>query len=150
MDSRTPWTDVVAGDRWTVRVSGELDLATAPALREHLANALSRCGAALVVDLTDVTFCDSSGLGALVATHRRAQLLDRGLALRVREAGRVDRLLDLSALTDHFVVDRVPADARGRRPSGGQASKSSVTSSVTGWDWQASTNPAATSESSSA
>src|SRR4051812_13058119 len=82
----TGWTDELGSDRWTVHVHGELDLMTGPQLREHLAGALSRSGGCVVVDLTGTTFCDSSGLGALVATRRRARLLDREMVLRVEES----------------------------------------------------------------
>jgi anti-sigma B factor antagonist len=101
------WIDDTDSDRWTVFVSGELDLESGPLLREHLAGVLARCPDSLVVDLTGCTFCDSSGLGALVATRRRAHLLDRKMVLRVQGSGRVDRLLDLSRLAEHFDVERV-------------------------------------------
>lgn len=103
----TQWTDDVDADCWTVGVLGDLDLETGPQLREHLASALSRCGPRLVIDLTKVDFCDSSGLGALVATRRRAQLLERRLVLRVEQEGRVDRLLAMSGLVEHFELERV-------------------------------------------
>ena len=90
--------------RCVVHVDGELDLETGPPLREHLAGVLTRC-AVLVVDLTDVAFCDSSGLGALVATRRRAALLDRGLVLRVTPDSRMHRILRLSGLDESFVLD---------------------------------------------
>ena len=101
------WTEDTSGPCWTVLVTGELDLESGPVLREHLAGVLSRCEDSLVVDLTGTTFCDSSGLGALVATRRRAQLLDRKMVMRVEESGRVDRLLDLAGLAEHFDVERV-------------------------------------------
>ena len=132
MDRPNQWTDTVDSARWTVLVHGELDLDTAPALREHLANTLGRCDGELVVDLTGVSFCDSSGLGALVATRRRAELLERRLVLRLEDAGRVLRLLELSALGDHFELELVPSHPQALGAA--QASKSSVTSSVSGTD----------------
>src|SRR5262249_28524820 len=52
-----------------VRVSGELDFGTTPRLVEALAG-LPRPGEHLVFDLTGLQFCDSSGLGALIAAHK--------------------------------------------------------------------------------
>jgi anti-sigma B factor antagonist len=103
----TLWTDESDAQRWTVTAHGELDLDTAPELRDHVASVLSRTDGEVVVDLTGVSFCDSSGLAVLVASRRRAQLLGRRLVLRVAKGDRVDALLELSNLSEHFDVDRV-------------------------------------------
>jgi anti-sigma B factor antagonist len=54
-----------------VRVSGELDLATAPQLRDALAG-LSRPPALVILDLEHLTFADSTGLREMLVEHRRA------------------------------------------------------------------------------
>jgi anti-sigma B factor antagonist len=54
-----------------VTARGEVDLYVAPALRSAILSAL-RKGTAVVVDLLDVAFVDSSALGALVAAAKRA------------------------------------------------------------------------------
>jgi anti-sigma B factor antagonist len=84
----------------TVRVSGELDMATAPELREYLA----RLPGDVVVDLTDVPFVDSRAIALLIAEHKRrvaagARLIVTGsspMALRVFELTGVDQLLNLN------------------------------------------------------
>jgi anti-sigma B factor antagonist len=50
-----------------VRPRGEVDIATSPALRTEL----DACEGAVVLDLAEVTFLDSSGLGAIAATYKR-------------------------------------------------------------------------------
>ena len=55
-------------------VSGELDIATAPWLRETLLLAIQRCGPAIAVDLQGVTFLDCAGVNALLAAAHRARL----------------------------------------------------------------------------
>ncbi len=50
----------------TLAVGGDVDLASAPALRAALADR-----AVVVVDLADVTFIDAAGLGVLLEAHRR-------------------------------------------------------------------------------
>ena len=58
----------VAGDRTIVAASGELDAHSAPVLQAQLDPLTSSQGASVVVDLSDVAFIDSTGLGVLVTT----------------------------------------------------------------------------------
>ncbi|AZP18584.1 STAS domain-containing protein [Streptomyces aquilus] len=64
----------VTGDKhgdWAVlRVSGELDLVTSPMLRQRVHDAVAEGRHSLVLDLSEVFFCDSSGVGVLIASRR--------------------------------------------------------------------------------
>ncbi len=63
---------VEPGDEVTViTVSGELDLATVPAMRGALLGAVDRRARRLVLDLSGVTFIDSVGVGAVLHAKRR-------------------------------------------------------------------------------
>lgn len=68
-------------DRTVIRVSGSLDFAAAPALREQLIDVLHRGTSLLVLDLSGVPSCDSAGLAVLIGTQRRARLL--GITVRL-------------------------------------------------------------------
>ncbi|MGW7079422.1 STAS domain-containing protein [Streptomyces sp. NPDC054871] len=58
-------------DGWAVlRVSGEMDLVTSPVVRQRVHDAVADGRRSLVLDLSDVLFCDSSGVGVLIATRR--------------------------------------------------------------------------------
>jgi anti-anti-sigma factor len=70
-------------------VTGELDLATAAELGEHVRRVVGDRPAQLVVDLAGVTFCDSSGIEALLRACAAAT--ERGIAFRVVNPGRVTR-----------------------------------------------------------
>jgi anti-sigma B factor antagonist len=59
------------GDDVVVTVTGELDFGTAPGFLDTTQPLLA-AGRTVTLDLTDLTFCDSSGLGALVRLHKRA------------------------------------------------------------------------------
>ncbi|MEV6600818.1 STAS domain-containing protein [Actinoplanes sp. NPDC051346] len=59
-------------DTMVVIVRGNLDLDTAPVLRTTLDQVLDRPVPRVVVDLSGVEFCDSTGLSAFVIGHRRA------------------------------------------------------------------------------
>jgi anti-anti-sigma factor len=105
VDTETLWETVESVGRWTVEVTGELDLDTGPRLREYLAVRVAHCPGVLAVDLSRVGFCDSSGLQALVATLRRARLLNRQLVLVVEKESRVHRLLELAGVVDLFDLE---------------------------------------------
>ncbi len=69
----TMTTTVSVRDEATVlTVAGEVDLATAPALENAIDATLGGKPAALVIDLSEVSFLASAGMAALVAAHQRA------------------------------------------------------------------------------
>ncbi|WP_406252561.1 STAS domain-containing protein [Streptomyces atratus] len=56
---------------WTVlRIRGELDLVTSPAVRQSVHDAVADGRHDVVLDLSEVLFCDSSGVGVLIAARR--------------------------------------------------------------------------------
>ncbi|MEU7025196.1 STAS domain-containing protein [Streptomyces sp. NPDC015232] len=61
-DRQEPWT--------VLRISGELDLVTSPLIRRRLHEAVAGGRHDVVLDLSAVRFCDSSGVGVLVAARR--------------------------------------------------------------------------------
>lgn len=71
-----------AGDRTVVSVSGELDLATVPNLRDAALGELAAAGCrTLVLDLAGLTFLDSTGLGCWIELRNRAEEDGKALAL---------------------------------------------------------------------
>ena len=70
-------------DPIVITPSGEIDLASAPALREQITTALaSSSSTVLVVDLADVTFMDSSGLTCLAFAHQQMHQRDGRVEVR--------------------------------------------------------------------
>jgi anti-sigma B factor antagonist len=62
------------GDHTIMSVAGEIDLYTAPRLHGELVTALAGGGAVqIVVDMSGVEFCDSTGMNVLLAAQRRAR-----------------------------------------------------------------------------
>ncbi len=86
------------GDAYVVTLRGEIDAYTAPALRLDLRRLIEDEGAlTLVIDLTAVTFLDSTALGALVGALRR--LRERNGRLRiVRPQAAAARIFELTGL----------------------------------------------------
>jgi len=69
------------GDVCTVTLEGEVDVYTAPRLKEELTKVLERGCVSVIIDLEKVSFIDSSGLGVLVGALRRAR--EKGGAVRI-------------------------------------------------------------------
>ena len=82
-------------------VSGDVDIATAPWLREILLLAIQRYGPAISVDLQGVTFLDCAGVNALLATARRARL-EGGQVQVTRSSAPAWRVITLLGLQDLF------------------------------------------------
>jgi len=68
-------------ERIVFKLSGGLDSAAAPALREQLIDVLHRGTDLLVLDLSGVLSCDTAGLAVLIGTQRRARLLGTRICL---------------------------------------------------------------------
>ena len=71
-----------AGPSLVVTIAGEADWGTAPQLREQLIAALAYGPQSLVLDLTDLTFCNSQGLRALLEAVEGAQQAGVNVAMR--------------------------------------------------------------------
>jgi anti-sigma B factor antagonist len=91
------------GDAGVVRVSGEVDMYTAPQLKESLLSLIEQGTSRVVVDLSAVTFIDSTALGVLIGGVRRVHALDGAMALVV--TGRpVQRVLSITGLDRVFGI----------------------------------------------
>lgn len=86
-----------------IKVTGELDIRTSPRL-EHAAGALVDRGGHVVLDVSGLTFCDSTGLAGLVRLHKRAGAAGGSLVLRAPVA-RVQHLMSLTGLIRLFVIE---------------------------------------------
>jgi anti-sigma B factor antagonist len=89
---------------WELTVGGELDLYTAPDVRDELA-AVPEDVRQVVVDLTAVTFVDSTGNAALLAAARRLRARGGTMTLVVGDL-RVLRVLEVTGLARHFEIRR--------------------------------------------
>ncbi|PAZ13544.1 anti-anti-sigma factor [Streptomyces sp. SA15] len=83
-------TDSGQGEWAVLRVSGELDLVTSPALRQRVHDAVAEGRHSLVLDLSEVFFCDSSGVGVLIASRRLIRSCQGRLRLILPANGAVD------------------------------------------------------------
>ncbi|MEU5582990.1 STAS domain-containing protein [Streptomyces huasconensis] len=89
-----PHTD---GALAVIALSGEFDIAAAPAVRTRALELIADGHPNLIADLAGVTFCDSSGLGALIGIWRCAKDADGSLTLAAIP-DRLSRLLNVTGM----------------------------------------------------
>lgn len=98
-------------DGWLVlRVHGEMDLLTSPALRHRLHDAVAEGRRDVIVDLSGVLICDSSGVGVLIAARRLLRscggrlrlILPEGAAAAESHVNRVLSALGVRRLFDVY------------------------------------------------
>lgn len=117
-------TGVERGEWTLLRVSGELDLVTSPELRRRVHDAVAEGHHRLVLDLSEVLFCDSSGVGVLIAARRLIRSCRGGLRLILpaqgaADASHVTRVLTALGVRRLFDVypDTETAVSAGTEPS---------------------------------
>lgn len=100
-DTRAPFT--------VLAVKGEVDVYTAPRLRERLVELVSQGKLRIIVDLEGVDFLDSTGLGVLVGGLKRLRSNDGDLGL-VCTQSRILKVFEITGLTKVFpIYDSVDA-----------------------------------------
>ena len=106
----SPVAAVARNDGATVvSLAGELDLYNADAVRQTLHECAAEGPERLVVDLSGVTFIDSTALGVLI--EARSELADRGAFLLAAPGLETRRALEVSGLDRHFTVHETVDEA---------------------------------------
>jgi anti-sigma B factor antagonist len=92
---------------WTIlAVDGEIDIATAPVLDEAIEQAVSDGCEKIAIDLTSVSFMDSTGLRTLIVAHRSLEGTEGRLVV-IPGSGPIRRLLEVAGVVD--TLDVVPS-----------------------------------------
>jgi anti-sigma B factor antagonist len=95
--------DIRPGTPPVVEICGEIDIQSAPRLRDELLRVVHRYGPQLVLDLAGVTFLDCAGVNVLLATRRRARLEDGWVRVSLASP-RALRTISLLGLQDVFAA----------------------------------------------
>jgi anti-sigma B factor antagonist len=91
------------GGRATIAVTGEIDLTSAPQLDDQVMSLIDGGASTIVIDLSGVSFMDSTGLRVLLKASKL--LVGAGGALELKDPSEpVQRLLEVSGLDTHFSV----------------------------------------------
>ncbi len=103
---------VVDSDRGmpVLRARGEIDVASAPEFHASLYDLIGQHADTIVVDLSGVSFIDSTGLGVLVGAETQAREEGKALRLVVTQP-QILRLLELTGLDEVFTVLSSARDA---------------------------------------
>ncbi|WP_149183528.1 STAS domain-containing protein [Streptomyces sp. TRM49041] len=111
---------------WTVlHISGELDLVSSPVVRRQVHDAVADGRHDVVLDLSGVRFCDSSGVGVLIAARRLLHSCRGNLRLILPargavEGSHVNRVLAALGVRRLFDVHPDVAAATGGVPGDGE------------------------------
>ena len=98
------------GDCAVIQLTGEIDVYSAPMLRDQIRELSAKGAVHLIADLSRVDFLDSTGLGALVGGLKRLREASGSLAL-VISTPRILRIFQVTGLTKALAAQRSVADA---------------------------------------
>jgi anti-sigma B factor antagonist len=102
------------GDHTVIALAGEIDLYTAPRLQSELTSALSsEEPVRVIVDMSAVEFCDSTGMNVLLAAHRLAAERGGEFALAAPRPA-VRKILEVTGLSAVFTVHNDAAAVTGQ------------------------------------
>ncbi len=94
-----------------VSLRGEIDVAAAPTVREHLDEAVATAGGlTVVVDLSEVSFIDSTALGVLIGAHKQCEQAGTPMRVVVDEP-RILKVFEITGLTELFTIVANRAEA---------------------------------------
>ena len=107
----------IDADRHVLAVRGEIDLFTAPELKQVLAESIEGGRIRIIVDLTETTFLDSTALGVLIGTVKRLRSRDGRLTIvnvdqniaKTFEITGLDQIFKIVATRDEAVEAVAPA-----------------------------------------
>lgn len=91
------------GVRHVVAVRGEIDLFTAPELKQKLTDSIEGGKTRIVVDLTDTTFLDSTALGVLIGAVKRLRTRDGALVI-VNSDQNIAKTFEITGLDQIFTI----------------------------------------------
>jgi anti-sigma B factor antagonist len=95
--------DSIDAERHVVAVRGEIDLFTAPELKQKLTDAIEGGKTRIVVDLTQTTFLDSTALGVLIGAVKRLRTRDGALVI-INVDQNIAKTFEITGLDQIFTI----------------------------------------------
>ena len=88
-----------------VTIAGEVDLYASPRVRDELRSLIDQSSNDVVVDLRDLSFIDSTGLGVLVGALKRLREKERSLVLEAPNPS-IYKIFEITGLTQVFQITK--------------------------------------------
>lgn len=101
----------MAEDTALLKLSGELDLSTVEKLREHIFRPEVLDAREVRVDLSEITFLDSSGIGVIVTACKLVRIAGGSFSVTCGAKGTVRRVFEIDGLIDYLQVADSPSEA---------------------------------------
>jgi anti-sigma B factor antagonist len=96
-------TEQLSPDMYVISLTGEVDLYTAPELKQELVEVIGEGGREVVVDFSDTTFIDSTTLGVLVGGVKQLRTNDGRLSL-VCDDRNITKIFEITGLDKVFTI----------------------------------------------
>jgi anti-sigma B factor antagonist len=103
-------SDEARDDRHVVSVGGEIDLFTAPDLKQRLLELIDSGQRHIVIDLSETTFLDSTALGVLIGALKRLRAHDGELVIVNRDQS-IAKTFEITGLDQIFTIRPTIAEA---------------------------------------
>ncbi|HEV3228069.1 MAG TPA: STAS domain-containing protein [Solirubrobacteraceae bacterium] len=105
-------SDQASDQRHVVSVAGEIDLFTAPELKQRLVSLIDSGQRHIVIDLSETTFLDSTGLGVLIGAVKRLRGQDGELVIVNRDES-IAKTFEITGLDQIFTIRSTREEALG-------------------------------------
>lgn len=89
---------------WNVNINGELDVAEADRVKEHLNNLVEENPVDIKIDFTNLEYIDSTGLGALIGVLKRLKINEKDIYI-LNARKNVKKIFDITGLDKIFKVE---------------------------------------------
>ena len=111
------------GEAGVLSLRGEIDVYTAPLLRQALLDLIGQGARDVVVDMGEVDFLDSTGLGVLVEGLKRVKIQGGEFSI-VATQDKILKIFDITGLNKAFLIHGSVEDALGSAPSSAPTAES--------------------------
>ena len=89
---------------WNINIDGELDVAGADKVKEHLNNLVEQNPVDIKIDCTNLEYIDSTGLGALIGVLKRLKVNEKDIYI-LNPRKNVKKIFDITGLDKIFKVE---------------------------------------------
>lgn len=94
----------IENDFWNISLQGELDVSTADKLKEHLHSLVDKKIIDMKINLTNLEYIDSTGLGVMIGILKRLKISDKEIYI-INPKSNVKKIFTITGLDKIFKVE---------------------------------------------